>query len=82
VIRIISRSTWRSAAEDGVGDPRPRLVLQDLVDTLRASMSTLTSLQPFLALLQGSANRLRLGLVRQRGDLGGQRLGLWVLIGK
>jgi hypothetical protein len=38
-------------------------------------MPTVTSLQSFLAFLQGSPQRLGLGLVRQCGDLGGQGLG-------
>ena len=59
-------------AEDGLGELRPRLILQEPVETLGASLPTLASLQPFLAFLQGSPNRLGLGLVRQRGDLGGR----------
>src|SRR6266540_1505201 len=65
-------------AEDGVGDLRPRLVPQKTVDALRATTPALPSLQPLLALLQGSPHRLRLGLVRQCCNLGCQRLGLGV----
>src|SRR6266511_641404 len=69
------RSACRGQRRGSAATPRP----PGTVKALRATTLTLPSLQPLLAFLQGSPYRLRLGLVRQRCNLGRQRLRLRVL---